>query len=1006
LSEKAGLRIADFGFPVFCYFRAFKKDHWMKTFISRLNTLGDNLDGELKHDLIYRTIYSTDASVYKEMPVAVIWPKNKEDIKKVLSFASREKVAVTVRAAGTSLAGQVVTSGIVVDISKYLNKILEVNVAEKWVKVEPGVVLDELNLKLKEHGLFFGPETSTSNRCNLGGMVGNNACGLHSVIYKSTRDHTIELNTILSDGSEAIFGAVDKKTFELKCQSETLEGKIYRNIRKILSNPENIKSILTEFPDPSIPRRNTGYALDILLNSNIFSDESDKNFNFTNLLAGSEGTLAITTEIKLNLVTLPPVYKALVCVHLNKRNDSFKANLITLKYGPSAVEMMDDRILNLTEGNISQRNNRFFLEGKPGAIVIVEFVKESNELLEGTIAGMINELKEKGFGYAYPVVKGKDIPKVWELRKAGLGVLSNMKGDAKPVSLIEDTAVGVSSLPDYMEDFERMLSSYGKDSVYHAHIGTGELHIRPLLNLKDEKDVQLFRTLGLETAKLVKKYRGSMSGEHGDGRLRGEFLPIVIGEKNCELLKEIKLSWDPENILNPGKIIDTRPMNTFLRYSPGQVTPSLETFYDFSGTDGIIRAAENCNGSGDCRKSEIIGGLMCPSFMATRDEKHSTRGRANILREFLSKEAQDRWDHKEIYEALELCLACKGCKSECPSSVDIAKMKSEFLQHWNVKHGISLRTRLIAYIHIINKIGSFFPPLFNFFAGNNFLSSLFKRISGIAQNRSIPLIYNTTLRKWIKNNLAGINPKTPKGRVCLFIDEFTDYNDTETGIKAIKLLTSLNYEVITVRNEVSARTFISKGLLRKAKKTIRKNILIFSKIIDKNLPLVGIEPSGILGFRDEYPDLAGSDLREAAIKLSENCYLIDEFISKEFRAGRIKQDDFTNEGKELLLHTHCQQKAIASSASAIEALSIPEYYNVREIRSGCCGMAGSFGYEKEHYELSNKIGELILFPEIRSSNENTVIVAPGTSCRHHIKDGTGKNAVHPAVVLYEALRRK
>ncbi|MBA4322466.1 MAG: FAD-binding oxidoreductase, partial [Odoribacter sp.] len=919
----------------------------MNTFISRLNELGSSLDGELKHDLITRTIYSTDASVYREMPIGVIWPESTADIKKILSFASAEKIAVTVRAAGTSLAGQVVTNGLVVDISKHMNRIIEVNATEKWVIVEPGVVLDELNLKLKKDGLFFGPETSSANRCNIGGMVGNNACGLHSVIYGSTRDHILGLKTILSDTSEADFGPVDKETFESKCKKDTLEGNIYRNIKEILSDNVNKKSIADEFPDPLIPRRNTGYAIDLLMNSKVFSDESIRDFSFTDLLTGSEGTLAIITEIKLNLIPLPPVYKALVCIHLNQRNESFKANLIALKYGPSAVEMMDDRILKLTEENISQRNNRFFLEGNPGAIVIVEFVRESIEELDHTIKGMVNELKETGYGYSYPVVKGKDIPRVWELRKAGLGVLSNMKGDAKPVALIEDTAIRVNQLPQYMEDFEKMLSSYGKESVYHAHVGTGELHIRPVLNLKDREDVKIFRKLGLETAKLVKKYRGSMSGEHGDGRLRGEFIPIVIGEKNYELLKRIKLCWDPENLLNPGKITDSKPMDTFLRYSPGQITHVLDTYFDFSRTDGIIRAAENCNGSGDCRKSEIIGGLMCPSFMATRDEKNSTRARANILREFLSQNVPDPWDNAQIFEILDLCLSCKGCKSECPSNVDISKMKSEFLQHWNDKHGIKLRTRMIAYSHLFNKAGSLFPSIFNFFAANRIFSSIFKRISGFATARSIPLIYRTTLRKWISTNLEGINPGFPKGKVCLFIDEFTDFNDTETGIKAIKLLTGLNYNVLTVRNDVSGRTFISKGLLRRARKTIRKNISVFSEIINENLPLIGIEPSGILCFRDEYPELAGPDLREAALKLAANCYLIDEFISREFKAGKISKDDFTDSRKEILLHTHCQQKAIASSASTINALSIPRNFIVREIPSGCCGMAGSFGYEKE-----------------------------------------------------------
>jgi FAD/FMN-containing dehydrogenase/Fe-S oxidoreductase len=977
----------------------------MDLLINRLNSLEESLDGDLKYDLITRTIYSTDASVYKELPIAAAWPKGDSDIKKILRFASNEKIPVTVRAAGTSLAGQVVSSGIIIDISRYMDKILEINPSERWVIVQPGVVLDELNLILREYGLFFGPETSTSNRCNIGGMVGNNACGLHSVVYGSTRDHTLELKTILSDGNDVTFGVIYKEEFEAKCELKTLEGNIYRNIREILSDPVNRKTITDEFPDPTVPRRNTGYALDLLLNTNIFNDNSVRQFNFSNLLAGSEGTLAITTEIKLNLVQLPPKDKALVCVHLNKRNDSFKANLIALKYSPSAVEMMDDKILRLTRDNLSQRRNRFFIEGNPGAILIVEFIREKPEDLEKAILEMIKELQMNGFGYAFPVVRGKDILKVWELRKAGLGILSNMKGDSKPVSLIEDTAVSVQLMPEYMEEFEKMLSSFGKDSVYHAHIGTGELHIRPVLNLKDPKDVTLFRTLGMETAKLVKKYKGSMSGEHGDGRLRGEFIPIVIGEHNYELLKKVKNCWDPENILNPGKITDTVPMNTFLRYVPGQDTPDLPTYYDFTLTDGIIRAAENCNGSGDCRKSEITGGLMCPSFMVTRDEKHTTRARANILREFLSKKNADPWNHKEIFEILDLCLSCKGCKSECPSGVDIAKMKSEFLQHWHDLHGISLRTRMIAHLPSINKLGSIFPYLFNLFAQDRVISGLLKRIAGFAKERSIPLINSTTLRKWIRKNQEALIPTVPKGKLCLFIDEFTNYNDTETGIKTIRLLATLGYEVVIVDHEISARTLISKGLLRTAGKIVRKNIKIFSRIIDENLPLVGIEPSAILGFRDEYPDLSGPSLSSEAHKIARNSYLIDEFLVKESREGRISSEDFTDCDKELAVHTHCQQKAIVTSASLIEALSIPKNFRVKEIPSGCCGMAGSFGYEKEHYELSNKIGEMVLFPEIRKQDVSTIITASGTSCRHHIKDRTGRLAVHPVEVLYEALKK-
>lgn len=975
----------------------------MDTYNNRLEYLAGELEGDLKYDKSTLTIYSTDASVYKEEPSAVAWPASPEDIKKILDFAASEKKSITVRAGGTSLAGQVVSSGIIVDISRYMNRILEINEEEKWVRVQPGVVLDELNLFLKKYGLFFGPETSTSNRCNIGGMVGNNACGSHSIIYGSTRDHTLEIRAILSDSSEAVFGPVDKDEFESKCTENNLEGNIYRNIKSILEDKINQEQIREGYPDPAVHRRNTGYAIDLLLDSEIFNEKSTTRFNFCNLIAGSEGTLAIATDIKLNLVSLPPANKALVCVHLNKRNDAFRANLVALKFKPWAVEMMDHKILELTEDNMSQRNNRFFLEGNPGAILIVEFAKEKAGDLDIATGEMIEAMKAAGFGYAFPVIKGKDISKVWDLRKAGLGILANMKGDPKPVTLIEDTAISVERLPEYMEEIESILDKHGKSSVYHAHIGSGELHIRPILNLKEPADVKLFRSIGIETARLVKKYRGSLSGEHGDGRLRGEFIPVILGQHNYKLLKQIKQCWDPNGIFNPGKITSTPPMDTSLRYIPGVPTREIETIYDFSSSDGIIRASEKCNGTADCRKSAVIGGTMCPSFMATGDEYTSTRARANVVREFMSKEG-DPWDHREIYDILDLCLGCKGCKSECPSSVDIAKIKSEFLQHWYDRHGIPLRTRLIAYIAAINKMGSLAPSVFNFFLKNKLFSGAFKKITGFASGRSIPLLYKTTLRKWSKKNLNSLNPGNPASTVCLFIDEFSDFNDTETGIYVIKLLTGLNYKVVTAGHSVSARTFISKGLVRTARRIVRKNIEVLSGMISEELPLIGIEPSAILGFRDEYPELAGNDLKDKAAKIASNSFLIEEFLVKEYKAGRISQDQFREDKLNILLHGHCQQKAVASTASTKEMLTIPGNYSVREIPSGCCGMAGSFGYEQEHFELSNKVGELVLFPEVRNAGAETVIAAPGTSCRHHIKDGTGRIAVHPAVVMYKALK--
>ncbi|HUW92737.1 MAG TPA: FAD-linked oxidase C-terminal domain-containing protein [Bacteroidales bacterium] len=969
-----------------------------------LKELAGSTEGMLLTDRLTTLLYSTDASMYREEPLAVFYPSNISDLKKLLAFASDHRVGIIPRAAGTSLAGQVVGSGIVADLSKHFTSILEVNKDEKWVRVEPGVVLDELNKVLQKEGLLFGPETSTANRCNIGGMIGNNACGLHSVIYGSVRDHILEVNALLADGSEVVFGQLTGDEFLDKCTLEGSEGNIYRMIRDMMNESETRDSIMKDYPERTIPRRNTAYSLDDLLYGEPFTPGSGRPLNIARLITGSEGTLAIVTKAKLALVPLPPPVKALVCVHLCHKNEAFRANLIALKYKPWAVEMIDNKILSLAEESVAQKNNRFFIEGHPGALLIAEFCADRAEHIKSAAAAMENEMRAAGLGYAFPVVWGDDIKKVWDLRKAGLGILSNMPGDAKPISLIEDCAVAVDKLGDFVAEVEKMLESFGKESVYHAHIGSGELHIRPVINLKDKDDARLIRVIAEETAKIVKRYRGSLSGEHGDGRLRGEFIPIIIGEHNYLLNKRLKNGFDPLNILNPGKIVNTPPMDSSLRYIPGELTAELKTWYDFSADGGIVRAAEKCNGSGDCRKSSVIGGTMCPSYMATGDERLTTRARANIVREMLSAGGNNPWDSREMSEILDLCLACKGCKSECPSGVDMAKLKSEFLQHYNDRHSPSLRTRLIAYLPQISSLFSPWPGLFNYFAVNRFTSLAIKRMIGFAAERSIPVLAPLTFRKWLRKNLDKYNPAEPSGSLYLFIDEFTNHNDTAVGIAAVRLLTALGYKVLTVRHYSSARTFISKGFLRRARKIIIRNTEIFSPLIIAGVPLVGLEPSAILGFRDEYPDLAGENHKRAVLKLAENTYLLEEFLIRELKAGRINRSLFTDETAEVIVHVHCQQKAISSSAVTVEALSIPVGYRVREIPSGCCGMAGAFGYEKEHYDLSKKIGELILFPEVRSAAENTIIAAPGTSCRHHIKDGTGRRAIHPAEVLWAAIK--
>lgn len=977
----------------------------MKTGIiphNKLSELKADFKGEVFADDYTRLLYATDASAYREKPQLVVKPVDKDDLQILISFAKSMKTSLIPRTAGTSLAGQVVGGGIIADVSKYMTGILEINAEEHWVRVQPGVVLDELNKILEPLGLFFGPETSTSNRCMMGGMVGNNSCGSHSLVYGSTRDHTLEVKALLSDGSEVVFGKLSQSQFEQKCTLNTLEGNIYRNINDILSNPENQTEIRAQFPDKSIHRRNTGYAIDLLLESEPFTDSSEE-FNLCKLIAGSEGTLCFITEIKLNLVPLPPKEKALICVHCNTLDEAFKGNIIALKHSPVAIELMDSVILEQTKSNITQRKNRFFLQGDPAAVLIIELAENTRPEIDLKAERVINALQSAGYGYHFPLVYNQDVNKVWALRKAGLGVLSNLPGDAKPVAVIEDTAVNPQVLPEYMNDFRQLLVSLNLDCVYYAHIATGELHLRPVLNLKDPKDVELFHTVALETAKLVKAYRGSLSGEHGDGRLRGEFIPMMIGAKNFALLESIKETWDPEGIFNPGKITRTPKMNSSLRYETGLEDKEPETVFDFSGTHGILRAAEQCNGSADCRKSDIIGGTMCPSYMATKDENATTRARANILREFLThSEKQNRFNHKEIYQVMDLCLSCKGCKSECPSNVDMARYKAEFLQHWHDANGIPLRTRVIANISKLNKLGMAVPAIFNFLVTNTFTSGAMKKVLGFAPKRTIPTLYKMTLRSWEKRQSANEN-KEIKGKVYLFADEFTDYNDVEVGMKAIRLLNKLGYRVEIPEHVESGRAYLSKGLVRKAQKLAKENITKLHRLISGQTPLIGIEPSAILSFRDEYPDLAGNGLKAKALELAPHCLMFDEFIVRELQKGNISQSQFTNTKQHVRLHGHCHQKSLASTGPTKEMLSLPANYTVDEIKSGCCGMAGSFGYENEHYDVSIKVGELILLPEVRKTPSHTIICAPGTSCRHQIKDGTGRTAMHPIEVLYEAL---
>lgn len=976
-------------------------------------------------DSLHKIAYATDASVYREIPYGVAYPETVEDVRELLQIARAKGIDLIPRAGGTSIAGQVVGSGIIVDISKHWNKILEINAEERWVRVQPGVVRDELNIALKPYGLFFSPETSTSNRCCIGGMFGNNSCGTHSLVYGSTRHHVIACKGILSDGSG----------FDTERLVETNYRRTGSLLDSILNQLENwaadnqIRTLIDEnYPDKGLQRRSCGYAID----ESIENVKENPGLALCKLLAGSEGTLAFITEIKVSLDVLPPKEIMVVCGHCDTLNKSFEANLVALRHLPTAIELMDGDILELSKGNAEQEKNRFFVEGEPAALLITELRADTREELDEKADALEKELIDSGLVYLNTRVYGTDVAKVWALRKAGLGILGGMKGDAKPMGVIEDTAVAPKFMPAYMKDFQEMTKRLGANVVYYGHISTGELHLRPILNLKTKEGQKLFRDLATETAMLVKKHRGSISGEHGDGRLRGEFIKMLYGEACYELMRQVKQRWDPGGIFNLHKIVDTLPMDSMLRFDidqPYDIERKLgseKTYFNWkaafdeckthgatgakSQMNALMCSIEQCNGAGDCRKSNIIGGTLCPAYKVSGDELKTTRARANVLREILTRGGDERL----VKEVLDSCLACKGCRSECPSNVDMTRLRAEILQHYYDKHGTPLRSFMVARMARIEELGFMVRPLYNLFASWYVSSAIIKKMIRFSTERRIPTLSRYSMRQLVKKEQAQFRIARPQKKVYLFADEFTNLQEAELGLTFAKLLMRLGYKVEIPRHVESGRAAISKGCLRYAKKFAEKNVtLLAGKVTDRH-PLIGIEPSCILSFRDEYPDLVSPDLRDTAREMGKNCLLYDEFLLKEIEAGNISANDFTGQAMEIWLHGHCHQKALVGvdkTAKVLRQLLPGSKVNV--IPSGCCGMAGSFGYEKEHYQTSLAIGEMVLFPEIRKmekireKREDGVpmfVAAPGTSCRQQILDGTGVKAVHPIEILLRFLK--
>ena len=957
-------------------------------------------------DPLHRMAYATDASAYREMPVGVAFPSDAADVRNLLAQARAQRTHLIPRAAGTSLAGQVVGEGIVVDIKGW-NQILEINAEKRWARIQPGVVRDELNLALKPYGLQFSPETSTSNRCCLGGMFGNNSCGTHSLVYGSTRDHVIACKGVLSDGTAFDTARVDEPGYR---EARPLLDAVLRQLEGWAADPGVRQLLLDNFPDRSLRRRSCGYAI----------DEAVESRDLCKLLAGSEGTLAFITEMTVSLDPLPPKEKMVVNAHCNTLEGSFEANLIALAHRPAAVELMDRRILELSFQNLELKRNTTFIEGLPSAVLIVEFWGDTRAEIDAKASAFEQDVLASGLVSGCTRVYGAEVAKVWDLRKAGLGVLTGMKGDAKPIGVVEDTAVAPERLPAYMRDFRAMLERLHTSCVFYGHISTGELHLRPILNIKTAEGRKLFRDIAAETARLVRRHKGSLSGEHGDGRLRGEFIPLMYGPEVYRLMQELKRTWDPDGLFNLHKIVDTPPMDEGLRFEVGQAygIESVETYYNWraafdecpvEGASGVRSQAhalmcsvEQCNGAGACLKSTLIGGTMCPAYKVSGDETFSTRARANIIREVLTR-GPGGFDSPEIAAVLDSCLACKGCLSECPSNVDMTRIRSEVLQQKYDLHGTPLRSWMVARMARMEAFGAVVRPFYNFFARWKPSAALIKRLVRFSADRQIP-----TLSRYSMRRLVAMEPQPAEGRkVYLFADEFTNHQEAELGLTFVRLLNRLGYRVEIPRHGESGRAAISKGCLRLAKKYAVKNVTLLKDLISAETPLIGIEPSCILSFRDEYPDLVPPEMRAAAKELARSCLLFDEFLMREVRAGRIGPDAFRETDADIWLHGHCHQKSLVGVGATADLLQRIPGARVHVIPSGCCGMAGSFGYEKEHYATSMAIGEMVLFPAVRKaagSPGTTLVAAPGTSCRQQILDGTGVKALHPVEILFNCLK--
>ncbi len=940
-------------------------------------SLKNKLNGEVRFDKISKTLYSTDASNYRIEPIGVVIPKTIEDVARTLEIASQYEVAILPRGSGSSLAGQAVGHALIVDLSKYMNRVLEVNAKQRTVRVQSGMFLEQLNRGLKQYGLMFGPDPSSAKIATIGGVVGNNATGAHSILYGMAGDNVEACKLYLNKGE-----SIELNDFT---SQQSAGSQLIQNLSKLKER----YSDLIEKDFPRHWRRASGYSLNYLL---------EKPFNPAKLLAGAEGTLGLATEFTLKLVDKPK-HTGLAILQFDSMVRAMEAVPVILERNPSAIELIDSTLIELTRASTSYSPRLTFIDGDPETILVVEFYGDTESEVEKKAKDLNSHLITKNINcltsYA---LSEQSQANVWEVRRAGLGLLMSKRNEFKPIPCIEDVSVPVEQLPNYVADITDLIKRLGTNAGFYGHASAGCLHIRPLVNLKSQSGIGVMEKLTEETFKLALKYGGVMSGEHGDGLQRSYLNERLFGKELYGAMKELKSVFDPQGMFNPGKVVDAASANSHLRFGESYRPQSISTYLDWSSDNGFAGAVEMCSGQGVCRK--LGDGIMCPSYIATKDEKDTTRARANVLRALVSGTLPpDAIDSQEMHEVFDLCLSCKACKSECPSGVDAAKMKLEVLGHYHAKHGFSLRDRLFGYVHEMSRYTSAVSAISNF-AINNVLSKEILSKIGVHKNRSLPKLSNDNFTSWFNNKMQPAE-NNRISKVIYFHDTWATYYHPEIGKAAVEILEAAGLEVIIVENRVCCgRPMLSKGMIEPARKQALKNVSILAPYAMQGIPIVGTEPSCVLTFRDEYIELLPQN--EGAGILSQNSYVLDEFLLKLHKSGELNID-WKDSGPNVFYHGHCHQRSLIGNNSAMHMLSLSGC-QVTESTAGCCGMAGSFGYESEHYEVSQTIAEDRLLPAIRKTNSDTVITVSGISCHHQIEHFSGRKTKHIAEVLASQIR--